>query len=1131
MTQWEKLQRLDSVYLQRLDELYGQDEFPMDVRHYLAHWIETQDWVRAMQDPSVASVLFQVLLENLDNQHSRFLQEADTFLLQRNFRRFKQNFQGFQEDPCYLAKVIQWFLEKEQEILQSALLAEQSQDVVRGRQVSPQIPFPTPLCLMSSFKALDADQYGDRDGGELPFQGRVALKPMLTLGAHSHAPRANHSLLCGNGEKEWMSGISVAVQLLQVQQNPMETDSQRCLDRKIEELRGKEMEHHVKSLEDQQDEFDFKYKTHMMEGNANEKERKEEMRILQELLNRLDTSRKALLGQMSSVLDLAEELLSSLVGEELPAWRRRQQKACIGAPDSVCLQQLERWFTVEAESLFQLRKLLKKLEELMGKVTYEGDPFKTQKPALQKRGDTLLNELLKSAFIVETQPSMPQGKGPLVLRTNVQFSVKTRLLVKVPELNHSMKVTVAIDRDAQPVKGYRRFNVLGNSSKALNMAECTNGGMVADFRHLTLKEQKAGNGGKGMNDGTLSVTEELHIISFETHFEWCGVSVRLETSTLPVVIISGASQQQNGWASVLWFNMLCTDPKNIEFFNNSSTATWPQLAEMLSWQFLSMTKRGLDSDQLSMIAQKLFGKQQNYDSFRVTWARFSKENLPGLGFSFWLWFDGILVLVKNFLEKLWKDGYIMGFVSKGKEKVLLKKKQDGTFLLRFSESSRDGAITFSWVEYSVEGKPSVRSVQPFTREDLKQIPLPEIIRNFQILVAENVPENPLKYLYPNIPKDEAFGKYYSHSNRDEKLYKEYLKHKLVFVSSENTVEAQPSVDTTDTAQDPAVYPEGVAPMSAMSPLCDVKNGDADAAGLTPSDVLMFDQMLSLPDHPVQVEGTGAPSPQVDPGTGVPDCTFLLDDPFLPGDGYVDETTSPPAGQDAPRYPHRLPLRSSPIQFRRCQLQGSGRSRTLVVSRGLGRPRRFTGSRPPNPAETAQRLGVGWTDATVRTKRVRGPPGPRRPAGDKRQGPLCDLTASGRLRAFQEACPARSWPRVRADHENIREGDGVGGRQRGTTLPPVHPAPRQALSCELHRGSQERYQELVRRARTPRSPNQIYRVPLTDSQRYGWWLSGSGQPGSEGSEPWTWVRRFPQRHSEMTKFVKSMSMTHREFSLH
>ena len=29
------------------------------------------------------------------------------------------------------------------------------------------------------------------------------------------------------------------------------------------------------------------------------------------------------------------------------------------------------------------------------------------------------------------------------------------------------------------------------------------------------------------------------------------------------------------------------------------------------------------------------------------------------------------------------------------------------------------------------------------------------------MAAENIPENPLKYLYPNIDKDHAFGKYYS----------------------------------------------------------------------------------------------------------------------------------------------------------------------------------------------------------------------------------------------------------------------------------------------------------------------------------------------------------------------------------
>lgn len=60
----------------------------------------------------------------------------------------------------------------------------------------------------------------------------------------------------------------------------------------------------------------------------------------------------------------------------------------------------------------------------------------------------------------------------------------------------------------------------------------------------------------------------------------------------------------------------------------------------------------------------------------------------------------------------------------------------------------------------IVGEPDVKTVQPFNKVDLCQIPFQEIIRNFQILEAENIPESPLLYLYPNTPKDEAFGKYY-----------------------------------------------------------------------------------------------------------------------------------------------------------------------------------------------------------------------------------------------------------------------------------------------------------------------------------------------------------------------------------
>jgi hypothetical protein len=45
----------------------------------------------------------------------------------------------------------------------------------------------------------------------------------------------------------------------------------------------------------------------------------------------------------------------------------------------------------------------------------------------------------------------------------------------------------------------------------------------------------------------------------------------------------------------------------------------------------------------------------------------------------------------------------VGFISKERERALLKDQQPGTFLLRFSESTREGAITFTWVERSQNG--------------------------------------------------------------------------------------------------------------------------------------------------------------------------------------------------------------------------------------------------------------------------------------------------------------------------------------------------------------------------------------------------------------------------------------------
>lgn len=45
-------------------------------------------------------------------------------------------------------------------------------------------------------------------------------------------------------------------------------------------------------------------------------------------------------------MNKCQDLIELLVNKELVEWKRRQQKSCIGAPESVCLKQLEYWWVL-----------------------------------------------------------------------------------------------------------------------------------------------------------------------------------------------------------------------------------------------------------------------------------------------------------------------------------------------------------------------------------------------------------------------------------------------------------------------------------------------------------------------------------------------------------------------------------------------------------------------------------------------------------------------------------------------------------------------------------------------------------------------------------------------------------------
>ncbi|GAB5575839.1 signal transducer and activator of transcription 4 isoform X3 [Prionailurus iriomotensis] len=573
MSQWNQVQQLEIKFLEQVDQFYD-DNFPMEIRHLLAQWIENQDWEAASNNETMATILLQNLLIQLDEQLGRVSKEKNLLLI-HNLKRIRKVLQGkFHGNPMHVAVVISNCLREERRILAAA---------------------------------------------NMPVQGPL--------------------------EKSLQSS-SVS-------------ERQRNVEHKVTAIRNSVQmtEQDTKYLEDLQDEFDYRYKTiqTMDQGDKNTALMNQEVLTLQEMLNSLDFKRKEALSKMTQIVNETDLLMNSMLMEELQDWKRRQQIACIGGPLHNGLDQLQNCFTLLAESLFQLRRQLEKLEEQSTKMTYEGDPIPMQRAHLLERVTFLIYNLFKNSFL--------------------------RLLIKLPELNYQVKVKASIDKNVSTLSN-RRFVLCGTHVKAMSIEESSNGSLSVEFRHLQPKEMKSSAGSKG-NEGCHMVTEELHSITFETQICLYGLTIDLELTV-----------------------------------------------------------------------------QSSYNDGHLTWAKFCKEHLPGKSFTFWTWLEAILDLIKKHILPLWIDGYVMGFVSKEKERLLLKDKMPGTFLLRFSESHL-GGITFTWVDHSENGEVRFHSVEPYNKGRLSALPFADILRDYKVIMAENIPENPLKFLYPDIPKDKAFGKHYS----------------------------------------------------------------------------------------------------------------------------------------------------------------------------------------------------------------------------------------------------------------------------------------------------------------------------------------------------------------------------------
>lgn len=464
--------------------------------------------------------------------------------------------------------------------------------------------------------------------------------------------------------------------------------------------------------------------------------------------------RKNLQDKHLAILQKFDQVMQFVLQKELPAWQGMQRAATYraGMMDNQMLNKIQRWCEELATILSESRQQIVRVEQLRSSLPMELNPDRL--PQLKAHAQSLLTTLLARSFVVDHQP-------PQVLKKDARFTATVRLLVG-HKLNIFMNLpqveaTIINEQQARKVIRENMAQNIGNAGDILNckgVMEFNQGQLSVTFRNMALKRIKRAD-----RKGQELVVEEKFCILFRSMFR-TGSSEDLQYDifalSLPIVVTVHGNQECQAQATVLWDNAF-SEPGRQPFIV-PDCVPWQQLAEMLAHWFHSRTGAALSPDNLYYLATKLFGQEiEDFTGLRVSRALFHKDQLqPGRHFTFWEWLYGVQKVTKEFLRPLWCDRLIVGFASKRRAQDMLMSRPPGTFLLRYSDSEC-GGITIAYVADDGKGEKQIMNLAPFQERDFK-------IRG----LADRVKDLPqLRLLYPDLPKETTFGKYWSRSD-DEK---------------------------------------------------------------------------------------------------------------------------------------------------------------------------------------------------------------------------------------------------------------------------------------------------------------------------------------------------------------------------
>uniref|UniRef100_A0A668AIR1 Signal transducer and activator of transcription n=1 Tax=Myripristis murdjan TaxID=586833 RepID=A0A668AIR1_9TELE len=655
MAVWIQAQQLQGEALHQMQALYGQ-HFPIEVRHYLAQWIESQLWyaVRVQAEEAKAKRLLDNLVAELQRKAQHQVGE-DGFLLKIKLGHYANQLKStYDRCPLELVRCIRHILHSEQRLVQEATNVSAS--------------------CGSGGQAMDSLSQRHQQINQAFEELRLA-----TQETENELRNLQH-----NQEYfiiQYQENLRIQAQLSSLASLPPAERTQR--------------------------ETTLQSKRATVEAWLTR-----EASTLQKY--RLDLSE-----QHQKSLALLRKQQTLILDEELIQWKRRQQLAGNGGPPEGGLDVLQSWCEKLADLIWQNRQQIRRCEHLTQQLPLPG-PMEELLSKLNADITDIISALVTSTFIIEKQPPQvlkTQTKFAATVRLLVGGKLNVHMNPpQVKAVIVSEQQAKALLKN-ESTRNDSSGEILNNNC-VMEYHQAT-GTLSAHFRNMSLKRIKRSDrrGAESVTEEKFTVLFESQ---FSVGGNELVFHVKTLSLPVVVIVHGSQDNNatatvlwDNAFAEPGRVPFIV--PDKVLWPQLCEALDMKYKAEMHSGRGLSednlvfLAQKAFSSSS---------NNPEDYRNMTISWAQFNRESLPGRNFTFWQWFDGVVELMKKHLKPHWNDGAILGFVNKQQAQDMLLSKPNGTFLLRFSDSEI-GGITIAWVAENPNkaGERLVWNLLPYTTKD------------------------------------------------------------------------------------------------------------------------------------------------------------------------------------------------------------------------------------------------------------------------------------------------------------------------------------------------------------------------------------------------------------------------------